>query len=115
MFWRPSACNEVESILTGTVEEVVLQISQGRLVHIIKCTLLRALPSPSEIGLEGASSTVCPGDGIRMLRPDYANGLRRMEGVSVEGIYLLGRPLTAPHGHLQFHSRQTGPHHAIAL
>ena len=115
MFWRPGACNKVESILTGAVKEIVLQISQGRLVQIIECTLLRALSSPSEIGLEGASSTVCPGDGIRMLRPDYASELKWMEGLSAEEIYLVGRPPIAPHGHLKFHSRQIGPHHAIAL
>lgn len=80
MFWRPSARHEVEPVLTGTVKEVVLQVSQGRLVKVIECALLRALPGPSEISLEGTSSTVCPGDGIRMLGPDYAYELKRMGG-----------------------------------
>lgn len=72
VFWRPSARHEVESVLTGTVKEVVLQVSHGTLAKVIECALLRARPSPSEIGLEGTSSTVCPGNGIRMLRPDYS-------------------------------------------
>lgn len=51
MFWRPSACDEIKPILAGTVKEVVLQVSHGRLIKVIEGTLLRARSGPSEIGL----------------------------------------------------------------
>ena len=59
MFRSPSARHNVESILAGTVEEVILQVSYGGLVDVVEGTLLRALPSSGEVGLKSTSSAVC--------------------------------------------------------
>jgi len=59
VFWCPSARHEVERILTGTVKEVVLQISHGRLGKVVEETLLRSFSSSGEISLKGAGSAVC--------------------------------------------------------
>ena len=74
MFGSPSTRHKVEPILTGTVKEVVLQVSHGGFVEVIEGALLCACSSPGEVGLEGASSAICLRDSICMIGPDYVNG-----------------------------------------
>jgi hypothetical protein len=115
VFWGPNARHQVEPILTGTIEEVVPQVSHSRFVKVIESTLLRALSGTCEISLEGACSTVCLRDGIGVLRPNYTNGFERTEKTNAEDTDVLGRPPIDPHGRLRFHSPQIHPRHAIAL
>ena len=50
---------------------IVLQISQHRLLQIIKCSLVRALSSAREIRLQSSCPSVCFGYEIRMIRPHW--------------------------------------------
>lgn len=115
VFWGPNARNQVERILAGTIEELILQVPHSRFVEVVESTLLRALSGPCIIGLKGAGPTVCLGDGISVLGPDYTNEFERTEKTNAEDTDVLGKPSINPRGRLRFRSPQIRPHHAIAL
>lgn len=63
------ACKPLATHLSGTVKEVILDISRNGVYAILEHALLRAHPSSSKVCLQRSSTAIGFRNGIRMIGP----------------------------------------------
>lgn len=60
-----------KTCLSGSIEEVILDVAHDGLVSVFQCSHLRALACAREVGLQGTCTAVRNRNLVRMIRPHW--------------------------------------------